>query len=236
MWVGRWTILLILCPPILPVIRLQTPDGLALALVASGLFVFLRGRKIPGALLLALSVFSRPDCIVFVGIMLAGFAATKQLRIPAFIGTSVFALAEYFLANRHGYSWAVWFHRFPDGYINNPAEVSLTVTPHMYLTLAAKGILALESSNLLFLLVLLAGAVAWKLNRETEYRTLLICCLASCLIRFAIMPSFITRLFAPMLLVPLICLVRAADVREIMKTRRSGNEGVREELLSDRAA
>jgi hypothetical protein len=206
--VGRRSALLaatLMCQPILiSGARYSTPDLFGALWVTSGIFLFLRERKMPAGIALLVSVWVRPDAIVYVGFILLAMLLDDRIEFKEFCFFSALSLASCWTIVRFGYSWATLFYNSFVQAIPDPSVFHSRVPPEMYLQQVAGALFSLTLGYLaLYVLFAIVGC------RFYEGRVLILPLAAGAIAHFLLYPSEAERMFLPFYLVASIMAVRA---------------------------
>lgn len=205
--------ILILNPEILSVGRSTTPDALALALIAIGLYMLLESPdSIWGPSLLLVAIWVRPDALILIGML---FVTSFSLRvIPSSISARlgllsnwkslrsclvkgwewlflcVIALLSYttIQVSSKFYSWSTLFYHSFVGYLVTPADTFVKITPRLYFHVAATNARSLLGNSGLDLF-LLTGILGALLHRKRYYTSVTVCVMVSVLVHFVFFPS-----------------------------------------------
>jgi len=194
----------LMCQPILlSASRYSTPDLFGALWIVAGALLFLAGRKVPASVALLISVWVRPDAIVYVVFILAAMFLHHQVELREFCVLMVLALASCWSLMRFGYSWAVLFHHSFVDKLPDPSAFHPRVTLAMYIHQASSAVLSLSAGYLC--IYLLFAIIAW---RSSGARMLILPLATGAAAHFLLYPSEEERLYLPFYLVASIVAVR----------------------------
>jgi hypothetical protein len=208
-WVGWPAYLMMIGPPILGLVRLITPDALALAVSAAALYLICeRGLLAVGTALLLLCIWCRPDTVIFAGFIFLALWAVHKINLGAFCLLSMLALVSYW-AISHFSGNPGWSALFESSFIRPivaPLDQTSYITPRLYAVTALRNLVGLESESALFIFVLL-GAIAIRLHRSAIYRAITWATFPAIVAHYLGFPTLEMRFFAPMFLFQLTALI-----------------------------
>ena len=164
--------LIMLSPNLLELSRWATPDALATALAAAGLYLILaREKYFWGSALLVLDVWVRTDVVVLAGLVMLFLFLRSRLEFLQFASLSLLALASYFVIGHYSgdYGWTLLFYNSFTGGVPTPGESVLHVSASMYLKQVVKGVYLLLTDGS-FALYALLGVLAVWLRRASPTR------------------------------------------------------------------
>ena len=162
---AAWT--LAVCPPILQMARLATPDALsALALTAAGYLLLTRKAEGWFVALNAMAIWIRPDNVILAGLSMAALWLAQPERRRFWLTGMGIAAASYGLltAAAPGYSWTVLFYHSFIAHLDYPASAAAHLSWRLYLGAIARGVVALGESSFASEFLLL-GAMGLTMQR-----------------------------------------------------------------------
>jgi hypothetical protein len=195
----------LMCQPILVSgARYSTPDLFGALWITSGAFLFLAGRKLPASIALLVSVWVRPDAIVYVGFILLAMLLDDRIEFKEFCVLSALSLASSWTIMRFGYPWAVMFYHSFVQLLPDPSVFHPPVTPGMYFEQVAGAVLPLTLGYVaIYVLFAIIGC------RFHEGRVLILPLAAGAITHFLLHPSESERMYFPFYVVASIMAVRA---------------------------
>jgi hypothetical protein len=201
--------LIMLSPNLLSLSRWATPDYLATAVAAIGLYLILeRNMYFWGSALLVVNVWIRTDALVLAGIVFATLLLLRKLDAPQFASLSILALGSYSAINYFSgnYGWEALFYNSFLGGLTTPGESVLHFSGRAYLHQLVRGsfVWLIYGS---FALYVLLGALAIRLSRSANYSYMVIAVLAARVVSYALYPNGDQRYTAVLYVLVLVSLV-----------------------------
>lgn len=196
-WCTVSATLLVVSPPIYTAGRFATPDALELVLVALGLYAMLeRSRAAAGGVLLILAIWVRPDALIVVEVLFCTLLYLKKIDFWEWGTFSLLTLFTYGVIRLFGgpYSWGIFFYHAFVGPLMQPANVTVHVTPRMFLLISAQNAWTLVKSTSVAL-VFFMGVLAIGLHRRRSYRFITAAVLVSEILHFLPFPSYSNRFY-----------------------------------------
>jgi hypothetical protein len=189
--------------------RIGTPDALSSLLLLSSTWALVRGRILPGVVLLLVSIWSRTDNILFVILILALLAGTGRLSLSQAAVLSLTGMASVVVINHFSgnYGWSVLFrYSFIGG--RSPAEIAGSVSLREYLVVVGRGVAGIGGQELA--LWTLVGVAAWRwLPKSLPSRQVLVPIAMAAIARFLLFPTPEDRYFAWAYLIVGACFIEA---------------------------
>jgi hypothetical protein len=226
-YLGGWVLagacsLVMLSPNILALARWATPDCLATAVAAFGLYLILERKKyFWGCALLVVNVWIRTDALVLAGIAFAVLYLCRKIDAVEFASLSILALASYFTINHFSgtYGWAALFYNSFLGGLTAPGEAVLHFSRSAYMHQVVRGsfVWLIYGS---FALYILLGALAIWLGRSAIYAYMVVAVLLARVVSYFLYPNGDQRYTAVLYIVVLVSLVIGVRQRAIAASER----------------
>ena len=233
-YLGGWSLaaacsLIMLSPNVLALSRWATPDCLATAVAAIGLYLVLERKSyFWGSSLLLVNVWIRTDALVLAGIVFATLLLLRKLDFVQFASLSALALGSYFAINHFSgsYGWAALFYNSFLGGLPAPGETVLHFSRSAYLHQVIRGSFLWLIYGSFALYVLLGGLAIW-LSRSAIYSYMIVAVLSARVVSYILYPNGDQRYTAVLyvlILVSLVMGVRQALTAKREPTAAIGNE------------
>jgi hypothetical protein len=233
-YLGGWSLaaacsLIMLSPNVLALSRWPTPDGLATAVAAIGLYLMLERKSyFWGSSLLLVNVWIRTDALVLAGIVFVTLLLLRKLDFVQFASLSALALGSYFAINHFSgsYGWAALFYNSFLGGLPAPGETVLHFSRSAYLHQVIRGSFLWLIYGSFALYVLLGGLAIW-LSRSAIYSYMIVAVLSARVVSYVLYPNGDQRYTAVLyvlILVSLVMGVRQALTAKREPTAAIGNE------------
>lgn len=227
-YLGGWSLagacsLIMLSPNILALARWATPDCLATAVAAFGLYLVLERKKyFWGCALLVVNVWIRTDALVLAGIVFAALYLCRKVDAVEFASLSILALASYFTISHFSgtYGWAALFYNSFLGGLTAPGEAVLHFSRSAYIHQVVRGsfVWLIYGS---FALYVLLGALAIWLGRSALYAYMVVAVLSARVVSYFLYPNGDQRYTAVLYIVVLVSLVIGVRQRAVAASERS---------------
>ncbi|UZS00128.1 hypothetical protein [Chondrinema litorale] len=220
------TILLMFSPAVMLTSRLATPDGLSVLLLFFGFFGFLEEKKyIYYTIFFCLSIFARPDNIIFIILILVSntiynYVKDKNFYKKEYILPLSFVICSYSIIQLfiEHYSWyTLFYHTFIEK-ISYPNSFVSEFSVEIYIKGIIQGILSLQYSFTylpIFILILLLSLRNLKLNSMDTLIALSV--LISVFVRFLLFPDFTDRFYFIYYLISLILVIKSITNKTVNK-------------------
>ncbi len=160
-----------ICPSMLQLPRIATPDPLSAFVLVLAVYLLL-AREANGWFfaLSVVSIWIRPDNLIVAGFSFAALWLAQPKRWRLWFGGMLSALAAYELLQlaAPGYSWAVLFYHSFVSHLAFPAGQTINLTARMYLHAFGRGVIALGESSMIseFLLLGTIGLLAFNCRTQ----------------------------------------------------------------------
>jgi hypothetical protein len=225
---GGWSLagacsLIMLSPNILALARWATPDCLATAVAAFGLYLILERKKyFWGCALLVVNVWIRTDALVLAGIAFAAIYLCRKIDAVEFASLSILALASYFTINHFSgtYGWPALFYNSFLGGLTAPGEAVLHFSGSAYVHQVVRGsfVWLIYGS---FALYVLLGTLAIWLGRSALYAYMVVAVLSARVVSYFLYPNGDQRYTAVLYILVLVSLVIGVRQRALATSDRS---------------
>jgi hypothetical protein len=207
--------LIMLSPNILVLSRWATPDCLATAVAALGLYLILeRKAYFWGCAFLVFNIWIRTDALVLAGMVFALLFFLGKLDVWQAATLCIAALGSYFVINHFGgsYGWPALFYNSFFGGIVAPGETVVHISMSAYLHQIIRGsyVWLIEGGFALYLLI---GALAIWLNRFSIYSYMTATVLGARVISYFLYPNGDQRYTAVLYAIVLVALVVGIRLR-----------------------
>ncbi|MGA7109608.1 MAG: hypothetical protein WBY75_17800, partial [Terracidiphilus sp.] len=192
-----FTVILLLNPTALELIRWTSPDMMAIcaAMIATCLIVEFE-RPFLGVAVLVLGIWIRPETILYAGLLLFVLFLTKRLPITAACGFAAAALASYFFITRNSYSFSVLFYHSVVEELTAPAQAHIALTRPVYFAALKHTLQYLSFANPLLCFPPLACAIQYfALGRRNLATAVSFAALIAAGLLFLAYPNFEARYF-----------------------------------------
>jgi hypothetical protein len=224
-YLGGWSLaaacsLIMLSPNVLALSRWATPDCLATAVAAIGLYLVLERKSyFWGSSLLLVNVWIRTDALVLAGIVFATLLLLRKLDFVQFASLSALALGSYFAINHFSgsYGWAALFYNSFLGGLPAPGETVLHFSRSAYLHQVIRGSFLWLIYGSFALYVLLGGLAIW-LSRSAIYSYMIVAVLSARVVSYILYPNGDQRYTAVLYVLILVSLVMG--VRQALTAKR----------------
>ena len=215
------SVLILLLPPMLQVVKLSTPDCLSAFFVMLAVFLLVEKKSIMLSLLtLVLAIFTRLDnvvfCIMFLPAMGIFNYLPKKVSIPKHAVFILVLLASYFTVSlmSRSYGWSMFYYPSFSKHLNAENNIHKAFALSSYLTLAEKQIMVHMQATYLPVFIFLAAFSAIKRRVGNwlsidVYQFLPLFCLIVIAARFVLQPAISDRFYIPYYLLILVCLVKS---------------------------
>jgi hypothetical protein len=231
--------LIMLSPNVLALSRWATPDCLATAVAAVGLYLILeRNLFYWGSALLLVNVWIRTDALVLAGIVFATLFLIRKLDAVQFASLSILALGSYFAINYFSgsYGWAALFYNSFLGGLPAPGEAVLHFSRSAYLHQIVRGSFLWLIYGSFALYVLLGGLAIW-LGRSVTYSYMIVAVLTARVVSYLLYPNGDQRYTAVLYVLILVSLVMAVcQTLGIITSAAAGLAGEQPNTLLSRFA
>jgi hypothetical protein len=183
--------LIMLSPNILVLSRWATPDCLATAVAALGLYLILeRKRFFWGSAILVFDIWIRTDGLILAGLVFVLLLFLRKLDFWQAASLSLTALASYFAINHFGgnYGWSALFYNSFLGGIVAPGEMLVHISLAAYLHQLVRGTYMWFTFGAFPLYMLLGGLAVW-LNRYSIYSYVIVTVLGARILSYLFYPN-----------------------------------------------
>jgi hypothetical protein len=189
------TAFLLLTSPLWQISKLSTPDALAIFLLVLGTYFYTRGKRHAMGLAFALSIFARPDSLIFVSLILIYIFFVEQWKVSSAVYL-VISVVTYFAISllAHGYSWHTLVGYTFFGYSAYPRQAVWHFGVISYIK-----VLDLNTRRMIhslfapvFLSLAFLGA---SVGGNTKFRALLAISVATFVLHFLLFPSVEDRFY-----------------------------------------
>jgi hypothetical protein len=207
--------LIMLSPNILVLSRWATPDCLATAVAALGLYLILeRKAYFWGSAVLTFNVWIRTDALILAGLVFVVLFSLRKLDFWQAATLCVTALGSYYMINHFGgsYGWPTLFYNSFFGGIVAPAETVVHISTSAYLHQIIRGsyVWLIEGGFALYLLI---GVLALWLNRFSIYSHMTATVLGARVISYLLYPNGDQRYTGVLYVIVLVALVIGIRLR-----------------------
>jgi len=212
LWIGRqnpWLAAVLAVQPVLiAAARASAPDALGTFVILLGAYLYWRRWAFPSVLAFMISIWIRPDALIYVGWFLLAMLFDYQIELRDFFITSALAASSWFTINHFGYNWtALYYNSFVEG-LTDPGALTFHVTATMYLKQLFSAVMSLSLGYLT--LYLLVGILGWKNQR---FKRVLLPMLLGGVCHCFLYPSNEERLFLPVYLASSIAAAMVPSLR-----------------------
>ena len=173
------SVVVALCPPLLQMGRLITPDMMASVGVALGFSLLIREKLILGALIMLATVFVRTDIAVFCALLITPVVLVGKGRLARRIGSAIgLALAvPLVLLMNSAFDYPGWEKLFTHAFLGKellsyPLDTDVSVSSKEYFSvlLSKKPMLLFIKGNMIWLMMVLSIVLFCKLFNESRLR------------------------------------------------------------------
>ena len=205
--------LIMLSPNILVLSRWATPDCLATAVAALGLYLILERKNFFwGSAILVFDIWIRTDALILAGLVFAVLLFLRKLDLWQAATLSATALASYFAINHLGgnYGWPALFYNSFLGGIVAPGEMLVHISFSAYLHQLVRGTYMWFTFGAFPFYMLLGGLAVW-LNRSSIYSYMILTVLGARILSYFLYPNGDQRYTAVLFVLVPVALVIAVS-------------------------
>lgn len=217
------SVVVALCPPLLQMGRLITPDMMASVGVALGFSLLIREKLILGALIMLATVFVRTDIAVFCALLITPVVLVGRGRLAKRIGSAIgLALAvPLVLLMNSAFDYPGWEKLFTHAFkelLSYPLATDVSVSSKQYFSALLSNGLKFFQGNMIWLMMVLSIVFFCKLFNESRLRDPALVWLGAILaylpVRTAVFPSPEDRFFVVFALLVFFLLAGLYERRE----------------------